>query len=348
MNSIKKMPLFYKIYFSLLIVFAVCLCVFSAWLISFIADYNKGIPETVSQEFYEDTFLNTDSKKIIEMSGIEKSEFETDTQLEEYIKAQFSGNLSFTSVSSTQSDDRRYIVKSDDYKIASFTLSQDKNGDSYPSGISLHLPKRKDVTVKVFGSSSLFINGKKVSDEYLEEVSPYKYEYILPKEVSAPQWKTYIIPDLTAEPVITATDRNSKDVVFTADENGILTECIVYDTPDEEIAQRMINASKEYAKCMQNDAPKSAVYPYIEKGTELYNSLRYVETGFVWDHSGYDFEDVKLSEFLRYDENTVSARISFTHVLKMYGRQDYRDMIDITFFARNIDGQYMIFALKNE
>ena len=50
---------------------------------------------------------------------------------------------------------------------------------------------------------------------------------------------------------------------------------------------------------------------------------------------------------MRYDENTVSMRISFEHILKKYGYEDYKDITDITYFARNVDGKYLIFARHN-
>jgi hypothetical protein len=71
------------------------------------------------------------------------------------------------------------------------------------------------------------------------------------------------------------------------------------------------------------------------------------ENTFVWDHNGYSFENEKVSEFMRYNENTVSCRISFTHLLHKHGREDYKDVTDITYFAEKIDGEYYIFARYN-
>ena len=72
----KKMPLFYKIYFSLLIVFAVALAAGCLFLHLYIKDYNKGIHETVSRNFFEDNFINLNTETIISLSGIKPVEFE--------------------------------------------------------------------------------------------------------------------------------------------------------------------------------------------------------------------------------------------------------------------------------
>ena len=70
---------------------------------------------------------------------------------------------------------------------------------------------------------------------------------------------------------------------------------------------------------------------------------------FVWKHSGYEFTDESVSEFFRYDPNTVSVRIAFTHILHRAGSADYKDKTDITYFAHKTrdDGDYLIFARYN-
>lgn len=341
----KSFSVFYTIYCSFLIVFLIALIIFATWLSGFIREYNLGIPETVSQKFFTEVFEKKDIVKIKEMTGIAPSEFETQADIEKFLERKLSGELSFTSVSSENSD-KNYIVKSDGYKVASFTLSPDEKNDYFIKELSLNIKKDKSVICRIFEGSKLYINGVEVSDTYITERSPYKYNEFLPEFVKAPMWRTYTVSDLTKDPDVSVTDRNGNAVTLT-ETDGVLTEEIIYDVQDDDLCYRLMQAAKEYAKCMQNDAPKSAVYPYLEKDTELYNSIRTVETGFAWDHSGYGFENESCSEFMRYDENTVSARIAFTHILRLGGKENYKDYTDMTLFARKIDGVYKIFARIN-
>ncbi|MBP3580729.1 MAG: hypothetical protein J6K12_05730 [Clostridia bacterium] len=342
----KKLPLFYIIYFSLLAVFFIALICFSIYLSNFIKQYNQGIPETVSQRFFESTFLNLDPDKIIEMSGEKPCEFETTDDLKAFITENFSNDLTYTSISSDIENTKTYIVKSGEYKIATFTLICDKNNDYSPSTLSLHLPKHTNKTVRILSSSSLTINGVPVTDEYIVNREPHKNAMFLPEEVSCPEWLTYEISGLTKEPQLVISDRNGNKPQL-LEEDGILCEQVIYDEPEKEIVDRLLTAAKKYAACMQNDESKYSVLPYFEKGTDIYESIRTVENTFVWDHAGYSIEDENISEFMRYDENTVSVRISFTHTLKMHGREDYHDITDITYFARCIDGKYYIFNRYN-
>ena len=164
-----KKSLFYKVYFSLLAVFAILLIIFAFCLNSWLADYNEGIPETVSKNFYEDNFLKLDVDSIIELSGIQPVEFETVDDLKSFIESQLTGKeLTYTSISSgTDDNSKKYIVKSGDYKIATFTLAQNEKKDWYPSSLLLHLPASYEKEYRILDTSKLYLNGTEVSEKYV-------------------------------------------------------------------------------------------------------------------------------------------------------------------------------------
>lgn len=348
MKSKKKISLFYKIYFSLLILFAVALAAGCIFLALFIKDYNEGISETVSQRFFENNFLNLNAEQLVELSGIKPCEFETDEDIINYITDSFKNSeLSYTSVSSVGNDEvKKYIVKSGDYKVATFTLKADENNDFYFDSLDLHLSGNQGKQIQILNTSKLFINGIEVSDEYITETVPHENAVYLPENVPAPMWVTYEITGLTKKPVYKIVDRNGAEPEL-VDADGTLKEDIIFDTDKENITARLVEAAKEYAKCMQNDAAKQTVLKYFKKGTALYESIRTAENYWTRDHAGYSFTDESVSEFMRYDENTVSCRISFIHLLHKYGSVDFKDFTDITYFAEKINGEYIIYARHN-
>ncbi len=346
--SIKIHSTFYKIYFSFLAVFFVLLFAGAIALNVWLGEYNKGIPETVSEQFFTDNFLNLNVDNIILMSGITANEFETEDDLKAHLADLFSKDiLTYTSISTGVNDTaKKYIVKSGEYKIASFTLKADEKNDYYPDTLELHLPHTALSEYKILNTSTLSINGVPVSQEYISSSENHSSADFLPDNVTAPQWVTYSIPGLTKNPEVTVTDRNGNNPQL-IDVDGVLCEDIVYDEPESEVVDRLVLAAKQYAICMQNDASKASVAKYLKKGTDLYSSFMSAENMFVWNHSGYSFENEKVSEFFRYDENTVSCRISFTHCLHKAGYEDYKDHTDITYFATNESGEYLIFARYN-
>ena len=345
-KKFKSLPLFYRIYFSALIIFVLLLVIGSFVLSSVISEYNKGIPETVSKQFFDSTFVNLDTAKIYDMANVTPTEFETREDIEAFIKEKMSGELSYTSVSA-EGEDKQYIVKSGNYKVATFTLTADEKNDYYPSSLTLHLSKNNIDTFRVLNNSTLFINGVAVSDKYIINREDHVSASVLPEGTEKPEWITYTVEGLSYTPALSVTDRNGKETTLTESKDGILTEEIIYDEPEKDIVDRVLAGAKQYAICMQEDASKASVYPYFERGTDLYKGIQAVENFFVWDHYAYEIRNESVTEFMRYDENTVSMRISFEHILKKYGHEDYMDITDITYYARNIGGKYMIFARHN-
>lgn len=344
----KNLSLFYKIYFIALAAFAVLLVIAAVSLNLWLIDYNKGIPETVSAMFFEENFMNLNAGKLVSLTGITPCEFETEDDIIKYLENEFSKNdLSYTSISTgSETDSRKYIVKSGDYKIASFVLDADENNDYYPVSVELHLPKNLNRQYKVLDSSTLYINGVRVDEKYITETTEHIGSKYLSENIDTPKWNIYTVTGFTKEPEISVIDRNQNQTTV-SEADGIFCEDIVYDEPEEKVVDRLLKAAKQYAICMQNDASKASVLKYFVKGTDLYTSISSAENMFVWDHSGYSFENEKVSEFFRYDENTVSCRISFTHILHKRGTEDYKDYTDITYFAKNVNGEYQIFARYN-
>ena len=341
----RHFSVFYTIYFLLIIAFVIGLKIGLNKLDLMISQYNQGLPETVSQKFFDETYKNLDVDKIISMSGITHGEFETDEDIKNFVKNQFSGELSYTSISSSV-DEKKYIVKSGEYKISTFVLSVDENSDYYPSSLQVHLPKTFERQYTIFSGSKLTVNGIEVSDQHIIKKQEYENMKYLAEGTPKLEWITYSVGGFTREPEVYVTDRNGNIAVL-EEVNGIPKEVLKYDTLEKDIVEHILEGAKIYAVHMQNDAPKSDVLPYFEKGTELYDNIKSIVTSYVYDHSGYYFENESVTEFMRYDENTVSMRIAFTHILTQRGQEDYRDNTDITYFARKVDGEYLIYARYN-
>ncbi len=349
-----RKSLFYRVYFTVLAVFVLLLVVGLFVLHAFLKGYNETIPETISARFFESAFLAESPDELIRVSGLTPSEFETDRQLASYVRNILNeAPLTYTSISSgSDTSVKKYIVKSGEYKLADFTLTKNEGAKGWePTSLTLHLPTTDVYTYRLLDCgdryAALYLNDVRVSADYRTERTPHENAAYLPNEGSFPVWSTYTITDLTEKPKVRALDRNGNEVAFELID-GVYTERIVPDPAEEALEAYLTEAAKQYAKCMQNDASKSSALKYFEKGTDLYDSIRTADNMFVWSHDGYDFENVQTSEFFRYDENTVSLRISFTHILRK-GSKQYRDYTDITYFAHTdkTDGEYKIFARYN-
>mgnify|MGYP003554016115 CR=1 FL=1 len=78
--------------------FFVVLIIFLLWLNSAVSNYNDKLPETIAQRFYISVFKNTDTDKILELSGKAYSEFDSQEDIKAFIKNSFEDKTSMTSV----------------------------------------------------------------------------------------------------------------------------------------------------------------------------------------------------------------------------------------------------------
>ena len=56
----------------------------------------------------------------------------------------------------------------------------------------------------------------------------------------------------------------------------------------------------------------------------------------------YEINNLAVSEYFVYDENTLSFRVAFTLIT-----EDGEEKSDVTYFARKINGEYFIYTYKN-
>jgi len=94
---------------------------------------------------------------------------------------------------------------------------------------------------------------------------------------------------------------------------------------------------------MQMDGARADFIDYYDTDSDLWKNIISTENYFVLDHNSYSFKDQKATEFYRYNDDVFSCRVSMTHLLHRWAREDYVDYIDMTLFLRNVNGKYLIF-----
>lgn len=359
--QIKKLPLFYKVFFLCWGIALTLLAIALVIVRTYLADYESTQPKYVADEVFEEYFCPADFKAILDFSGEKASKFESNEVLASYLDGLTEGKeLSYYNVSSGLSlDTSKYTVKytedGKDIKVASFTLEKtdEKSAKGFSkyalSEFELFYPASKHVEIKATKGSLVYVNGVLLDESYISEdnVKHESFDH-MPEGVEGVLYTLYSVKGLTNEPTVTVTaaDGTALNVKNEA-EDLYVTELVYDEALKAEQAEYVIKAAKAYAAYMQNDLAFNKVSPYFEKGTTLYESIRTTLLWAVIDHDSYLFEGEEASEFYRYDENTFSCRVRLTHVLKRSRLQDYRDNVDLTFYLRKIDGKYLIYDRTN-
>ncbi len=361
-NNLKKLPKFYLV---LIICWAVALLSLAVALFivrGYLADYESVQPKYVADEVFERYFRSGDYLSIIKHSSLNKSKYETDEMLADYISSLTEGKeLSYYSISSGMDlQTAKYAVKytegEKDIKVATFTLAvtdeKSEKGFSKYALEKFELFYSADISVKIkaIKGSVPYINGVSLDTSHIiQDDVPHESNAHMPEGVEGISFTMYRIDGLTTEPIVKVcdADENEIELGLVESDNLYYTRLVYDEALEAEQSEFVIEAAKIFASYMQNDTTLAKLNPYFEKGTDLYKSIRSTLQWAVIDHDSYDFENVEASDFYRYDENTFSCRVRLTHILKRNRMEDYRDTMDVTFYLRMMDGKYLIYDRTN-
>ena len=355
-----KKSVFWKIYFVILALFAVALIVGVFVLINWLRGYENAQPKHLAKETFDSVFANFDAEKYMDMcenSG--SSQFETRENVVAYLKEATDGKtLEYMRVSSADKSTYKYIVKAGDAKIASFLLTEDTSSKSkfkdYKAGdFEVYTGSKSAVTVTAPKGYKVFVNGVEAGESCITEkdIKTPSCDH-MPDGVTGTLCEKYKVTGLIATPEVTATDAGGAAAEVKSEKTGVYTVELNSDEAlKSEYNDYVLEAIKKYAVYMQYDSSVAVmgfgqIKGYFDPSSELYEDIRTVENMFVIEYTSYEFANEETSEYVRYDDNTFSCRVSFTHILHRRGSSDYKDFLDLTIYLRNVNGKYLIYDMS--
>ena len=356
-KTVRKFPIFYLCLLLFVLLAAVAVFIGIRILTDWLADYEQSLPKHVAEEVFSEWYQGDFAEKLLKKVDFSVSPFESMGDAADKLKEKIGGNeITFGSVSTGMSDDKKYNVRAGDAKISSFTLK--KTGEKSKHGSDLYSlaemkvfldqPVKKEILVP--DGYSLMLNGKNVGDDYRTEtgIETTSCDH-MPEGVNGLTYSRYCVSSLLREGSweVLSPDGRQCGIALDPKENCPRAQIVYDEALEKEMSEYVVTAAKKYAAFMEMDGTRGSVLPYFEPGTPLYEGISTVEYYFVIDHTSYDFENVTSGEFFAYDENTFSCRVAFTHVLRKPGMPDFRDPLDYTFYLRKVNGTYLIYDCCN-
>ena len=357
MKKRTRMSVFYIVYFACILLFLLGVHLALRVVRTYLADYESAQPQHEAQRVFDAYYSEGKYASLAPLAEKTVSPLETPEHLVQYLEEYTAGKtLSFSSITTGLDDTYKYIVKADDVKFSAFTLV--KSGEKTPKGFDLYklgsfdlyCKPSKTASVTVPRGYAVYVNGVLLGDAYLSGVEQEDISCrYMPEGVQGivyTEYRTDALYYLPQSVEVFTPDGRAAEVE--SDGNGVYRAALLYnDTLKDEYSDYAIAAAEAISAYMQNDGSFTRAAAYIDPESELYINTRTTETYFVIPHSSYTFENVAASEFFRYDINTFSCRVSFTHVLKRIGSEDYRDYIDVTFFFRRCGDKFLIYDRYN-
>ncbi|MBR3836850.1 MAG: hypothetical protein IKJ74_01780 [Clostridia bacterium] len=367
----RSFPIFWCIYALLLIAFVAFLYWGAGELKAYLTAFENSQPIHLAESVFQEYFTGDSLVPALEKSGYEPGEYESLEAPAAVLKAMQEGkDISYYSASVLGDEVRYNVVLTDQVqesetetndeikvqgipstKLATIYLNKREEADEYGfrgyefTKLEMFVKPEKSVKVTAPSTSKLTINGKDVTADHVIGEQAHEFNAFLPQGVEGITLLTYEVTGLYEEPTLALVDRNGMEQTLVQDEKtGAFDAKLNYDSAlQEQQADRILTGMKEFAKHMQNDGGIGPVSRYFDTSSMFYRNIAYNLSQFVWDHNGYEFRNEVVENFYAFDENTFCCHVAFDHVLKLYGREDYVDSIDMIIFAKKKGNNFYIY-----
>ncbi len=356
----RRIPLFWKIYISAVAGLLILIHGALFWVNGFLRDYEFAQPKHVAQGVFDTYFANFSPETFLDLCDSSTTKYETRENLIAYLDTLVKdAEITYHSVSTGMDDTLQYVVRAGETKFASFSLVKDagsKGGFTrYKQGnFALYTDAKSKVDVEIPAGYTLYLNGIEAERQYvIEEGIQTPSCAHMPEGVNGIIMEKYKVSGFIQPPAIEVYSPNGELAPLEEIKSGSYKASVI---PDQGLAEQyskwFIEAATKYAVYMQYDSKVAAmrfssVAPYFDPSSKLYEDIRTVENGFVIEYERYEIRDEKAFDFVRYNDNTFSCRVTLTHILYRRGMDNYVDPIDITFYAHEADGKVLIYDMDS-
>lgn len=364
--------IFYTLYFLFILVFFGATFLGLNWLNGWLADYEASQPTVKAEQVFQQYFSNADWGSLYDAAGMTDSPYEGKEQFVTYMEQKVGTSpLSYLRTSNGLSADKKYNILLGDEKIAAFTLT-DRNevkSGSLTSMSDLDLNELSKIPDWQLGSVEIFVqrtgsyrivktnghralvNGVELDDSHIIQIATTLAEEYLPADTTGISMCTQEVTGLFAQPTVTVFDDKGNEMQVTYDEDTrTFTERTESNTMNAEQEDAIRNAAQTFCLWMIEEVTNRAtVAKYFDPAGETYSEIIRTKELWVQSHSGYEFADVKISDFTLYNDSIFSARITMNlNVTRTDGTIKEFPFAKSMFFQKSDSGSWLCTKATNK
>ncbi|MBR6511940.1 MAG: hypothetical protein IKT24_00485 [Clostridia bacterium] len=339
---------FYKIYFSVIVLFLILLIAGLAVLYTWLRSYEKSQPATIVNTIITNYLQKGDYKGLVKDMDLEISEFETEENLEGVLSAALEGKEYSIAHSSFKPEgiDLTYVIKAGDEKVLNVYLKKHKLDKGYDvDHVELSKNLLKTIEIVVPKGTEITVNGIAVPDDLRTDNEFKSLPETVDVKTLTPTQTAKITGLLSDTPTVAATENG---VAVEVSQNGntyTVAQTIDQATGDKikEIAEK---AAVAYAAYMQKDGGLGALASLCDTSTPFYKNVASSITMFVKAHNGYRNDDMQVSGLTKYSDSLYSCRVSFKHVLLLSDTTYTDDFDKIVFVTKDAKGEFKVIDMQ--
>ena len=344
--------IFYTLYFLLIFVFCAGTWLATKWLQGWLVDYEASQPTIKSQEVFDQLFANPDWAALYKSAGIQDTPYEGVDAYVAYMQEKAAGKtLTYTETSAGTSGDKKYLVKLDDEKVASFTLS---GGTEHVTDIpdwtlgtvELFFDRAEGYKIQKMDGHTAYVNGAPLDDSFTIQIATTKADQYLPIGTTGVKTCIQQIDGLMARPTVTINDQAGNPMEVSYDEEaGMFIEQTEANTISDALRQRSIEAMESYGKFLLNIGNRATVATYFDPSGDAYKYIMSADRSWTKSGSGQKFMNEEVSEYVRYSDTLFSVRVSMTMTATRPDGTVKEFPIDYTLFFTRKNDKWMIYDM---
>ena len=344
--------IFYTLYFLMIFVFCAGTWLATRWLQGWLVDFEAAQPTVKSQEVFDQLFANPDWAALYKSAGIQDTPYEGVDAYVSYMQEKAAGKtLTYTETSAGISGDKKYIVKLEDEKVASFTLSgATEHVTDIPDwnlgSVELFFDRAEGYKIQKMDGHTAYVNGAPLDDSFTIQIATTKAEQYLPIGTTGVKTCIQQIDGLMARPTVTINDQAGNPMEVSYDEeSGMFIEQTEANTMPDELRQRSIEAMEAYGKYLLLIGNRATVATYFDPAGEAYKGI--MANDFMVTKSGTNqkFMNVEVSEYVRYSDTLFSDRVTMTMTTTRSDGTIKEFPIDYTLFFSLKNDKWMIYDM---
>ena len=349
--------IFYTLYFLFIAIFCVGTFLGLNYLEGWLEDYEAAQPDTKSEEVFNQLFANPDWTSLYTLAGIQDSPYEGKDAFAAYMNEKVAGTpLTYVETTNGLSEDKKYYVKLNDERIASFTLANhaEKKTDipDWELGtVSLIFDRADGYLIQKVDGHTAYVNGVALDDSFTIQTTSTSASDYLPIGTTGAKTDVQSITGLMMKPTVTIKDQSGAEMPVVYDEEqGMFVEQTESNTITDDEKSVVIGALEAYSEYMINaSGARAAVAKYFDSSSDAYTDI--VNMGKeLWMNSdkGHRFLNEEVTEYIKYSDDLFYARgkVTLNAGLKDGSTRDYD--VDMALFFRKKNGKWLCYGMTNE
>lgn len=352
--------IFYVLYFFGIAVAAAAIYFALVWLNGWLKDYQAAQPDVKSQQVFEQLFDSPDWASLYEMAGEQSTTYEGAAEYAAYMEQKIgSAKLDYVETSAGLSGDKKFIVRADGEKVATFTLEgAGKTVTDIPNWhlgqVEVFYTRTKGATFTFPAGCTVYVNDVPLGEEFtIESQSSFVSKYLSEPTILS-KVDTQTISGFLVEPRVEIRDAEGNPVEAEYDPETN-TYTVPYTAPaamsaPEDARQAALNAAEAYAGFMINASGSGkAVARYFDTGANVYKQILSMNSE-LWMNSdrGHVFTEEQVSQYIPSgsEEFSIRVHVNMNVTCKDNTKKDYE--VDTTMFFHKKSGSWVCYEMTNE